>query len=106
LKFKNVFDTLRYGTFDVEKLALHYAHFWYLYHFYPCLGYLQWPRTDKFGSGTNFIRAVPKIERSINGAGFVSVTMPKAPFTLRSIFGTARIKLVPVPLFWVLGLPI
>jgi hypothetical protein len=24
----------------------------------------------------------------------------KAPFTLRSIFGTARIKLVPVPLFW------
>jgi hypothetical protein len=26
----------------------------------------------------------------------------KAPFTLRSIFGTARIKLVPVPLFWLL----
>ena len=25
-----------------------------------------------------------------------------APFTLRSIFGTARIKLVPVPLFWFL----
>jgi hypothetical protein len=26
----------------------------------------------------------------------------KALFTLRSIFGTARIKLVPVPLFWFL----
>jgi hypothetical protein len=26
----------------------------------------------------------------------------KAPFTLRSIFGTAQIKLVPVPLFWFL----
>jgi hypothetical protein len=26
----------------------------------------------------------------------------KAPFTLRSIFGKARIKLVPVPLFWFL----
>ena len=26
----------------------------------------------------------------------------KAPFTLRSIFGTARIKLVPVSLFWFL----
>ena len=25
-----------------------------------------------------------------------------APFTLRSIFGTARIKLVPAPLFWFL----
>jgi BarA-like signal transduction histidine kinase len=25
-----------------------------------------------------------------------------APFTLRSIFGTARIKLVPLPLFWFL----
>jgi hypothetical protein len=28
--------------------------------------------------------------------------LTKAPFTLRSIFGTARIKLVPVPLFWFL----
>ena len=26
----------------------------------------------------------------------------KAPFTLRSIFGKGRIKLVPVPLFWFL----
>jgi hypothetical protein len=26
----------------------------------------------------------------------------KAPFTLHSIFGTAQIKLVPVPLFWFL----
>ena len=26
----------------------------------------------------------------------------KALFTLRSIFGTTRIKLVPVPLFWFL----
>jgi hypothetical protein len=30
------------------------------------------------------------------------IILIKAPFTLRSIFGTARIKLVPVPLFWFL----
>jgi hypothetical protein len=34
--------------------------------------------------------------------GIFSVALIKAPFTLRSIFGTARIKLVPVPLFWFL----
>ena len=29
--------------------------------------YLQGPSTDKFGTRTNSIRAVPKIERSVNG---------------------------------------
>jgi hypothetical protein len=35
-------------------------------------------------------------------AFYAYVLDSKAPFTLRSIFGTARIKLVPVPLFWFL----
>ena len=34
--------------------------------------------------------------------GYRSKIVSKAPFTLRSIFGAARIKLVPVPLFWFL----
>ena len=37
-----------------------------------------------------------------NVYGVPSRTLSLAPFTLRSIFGTARIKLVPVPLFWFL----
>jgi hypothetical protein len=38
----------------------------------------------------------------LEGADIVPLTKTKAPFTLRSIFGTARIKLVPVTLFWFL----
>jgi hypothetical protein len=35
----------------------------------------------------------------LTGEAKFFLAKPKAPFTIRSIFGTARIKLVPVPLF-------
>jgi hypothetical protein len=35
--------------------------------------------------------------------GLPQKIMTAAQFTLRSIFSTARIKLVPVPLFWFLN---
>jgi hypothetical protein len=42
------------------KPRLHYARFLVPYHFFG--------RGTKSGTGTNFIRAVPKIERSVHGA--------------------------------------
>jgi hypothetical protein len=47
-----------------------------------------WYGTDKIGTRTTFL--------------VLGLPIFWAPFTLRSIFGTARIKLVPVPLFWFL----
>jgi hypothetical protein len=61
------------------------------YHFYPCEDYLftkaDWPSTDKFGTDTNFIRAVPKIERCVNG--------PLIILTHQAASNSVGIKLFP-----------
>ena len=58
---------------------------------------------------TNYIDHGRVFATAISQLAFLTVTnirhfgvASKAPFTLRSIFGTPRIKLVPVPLFWFL----
>ncbi len=50
----------------LAKPRLHYPQFSVPYHFLV-LGLPKWT-TQKSHTGTNFIRAAPKIERSVNGA--------------------------------------